>query len=111
MSAAGSVIFIIFAAAQDVILAPVLIARRFHDVLTDGPVFMPPPSPLPVPASRRRDAWLGGADEGDGLFPLMGGEHLAAGWIFPPASNDVNLDTADSQFTYLTKTTKNRSSG
>jgi hypothetical protein len=41
----------------------------------------------------------------------MGGEHLAAGWIFPPASNDVNLDTADSQFTYLTKTTKNRSSG
>jgi len=32
--------------------------------------------------SRRRDAWLGGAIEGDDSFPPMDGEHLAASLIF-----------------------------
>jgi hypothetical protein len=38
--------------------------------------------PALIRASRRRDAWLGGAVEGEGLFPLMDGEHLAANRIF-----------------------------
>ncbi len=35
-----------------------------------------------IRASRRRDAWLGGAVEGEDSFPLMDGEHLAADRMF-----------------------------
>jgi hypothetical protein len=35
-----------------------------------------------IRASRRRGAWLGGAAEGENLFPLTDGEHLAANRIF-----------------------------
>jgi hypothetical protein len=35
-----------------------------------------------IRASRRRNAWLGGAVAGEDLFPLMDGEHLAANRIF-----------------------------
>ncbi len=35
-----------------------------------------------VRASRRRDAWLGGAVEGEDSFPLTDGDDLAANRIF-----------------------------
>jgi hypothetical protein len=35
-----------------------------------------------IRASRRRDAWLGGAAEGEDSFPQTDGEHLAADRIF-----------------------------
>jgi hypothetical protein len=35
-----------------------------------------------IAASRRRDAWLGGAPDGEDSFPLTDGEHLAASTMF-----------------------------
>ena len=43
-----------------------------------------------IPASRRRDAWLGGAPDGEDSFPLMDGEHLAANRMFRAALTSLS---------------------